>query len=717
LHGGGVRAAGVTSDPGGRISRLMLGILRAETRSDAIRDLCREVGAEHLLLFVEDPEIGISLPAPGFPQVIPKAAAWNDAAAAVAAADGARMAFTFPYPDPEIPAEAVGIGCCGGAALFAVGGRPSVDALDEIHAWLPWVAKVLRAESSLRLTKAREKLAAAAVQSSNRMSATSEGLRRHLEVALRKVESAQAKSESEKEERQKFVFLVENTSEFIGMATLDGWVTFLNSAGRQMVGLRNSEPASGRTLEDFLPEKMRKDFREIAIPACKASGQWEGELQLRHFQGGGPVDVWMNIFLVRDTENLKPVCLAMSARDITERKRSEEALRWTESQLQQSQKMESIGKLAGGIAHDFNNLLTAINGYAELSLDQAPPGSLLHANLFEIKSAGERAASLTRQLLAYSRKQVLATKVLNLNAIVESMHNMLARIIGEDLQLIPMLDPSLGQVKVDPGQMEQVILNLVVNSRDATPQGGRVILETRNVELGETATALHPEIIPGRFAMLAVSDSGCGMDPHVMSRIFEPFFTTKAFGKGSGMGLSMVQGIVVQSGGYIYAYSEPGNGSTFKIYLPLVESPQLRAPETEIRLPPAARGNETILLVEDEEGVRRFVRQILEMQGYRVLEASDGLEGIRVSEKHPGPVDLIVTDVIMPRKNGRELAQQVMRDRPGIKVIFMSGYTDDFIVREGLIEADTNFIQKPFAPSALNRLIRATLEPIAKALP
>ncbi|MEO6094368.1 MAG: ATP-binding protein [Fibrobacteria bacterium] len=693
----------------------MLGILRAETRSDAIRDLCREIGADHLLLFVEDPEIGISLPAPGFPQVLPQAAAWNDAAAAVAAADGVRMAFTFPYPDPEVPLEVIGTGCCRGAALFAVGGSPSGEALDEVRAWLPWAAQVLRAESSLRLTKAREKLAASTVQSSNRMSATSEGLRRHLEEALRKVESAQAQSELEKEERQKFVFMVETTSEFIGMATLDGWFTFLNSAGRHMVGLPKTEPASGRTLEDFLSEEMRKDFREIALPASRASGQWEGELQLRHFQDGAPVDVWMNIFLVRDTENLKPVCLAMSARDITERKRSEEALRRTEGQLQQSQKMESIGKLAGGIAHDFNNLLTAINGYAELSLDQVPHGDPLHANLFEIKSAGERAASLTRQLLAYSRKQVLATKVLNLNAIVESMHNMLARIIGEDLQLIRVLDPSLGQVKVDPGQMEQVILNLVVNSRDATPEGGRVVVETRNVELGEIAAALHPEIIPGRFAMLAVSDSGCGMEPHIKSRIFEPFFTTKAFGMGSGMGLSMVQGIVAQSGGYIYAYSEPGKGSTFKVYLPLVDSPEWRVPELEIRVAQAARGSETILLVEDEEGVRRFVRQILEMQGYRVLEASDGLEGIRVSDRHSGSIDLIVTDVIMPRKNGRDLAQQVMRDRPGIKVIFMSGYTDDYIVRQGLLEADTNFIQKPFVPSALTRMIRSILEQAAKA--
>jgi CheY-like chemotaxis protein len=371
--------------------------------------------------------------------------------------------------------------------------------------------------------------------------------------------------------------------------------------------------------------------------------------------------------------------------------------------------MESIGKLAGGIAHDFNNLLTAINGYSALSLTMVEPGSQLHGNLFEIKTAGERAAVLTRQLLAYSRKQVLAPKVLRINEIVSEMHNMLKRIIGEDLEMVLDLDPDLGAAKADPGQIEQVILNLVVNARDATPSGGRITLSTGNAVWGKSDVPAG--FAPGQYVLLSVRDTGTGMEPHIISRIFEPFFTTKEFGKGSGMGLSMVDGIVTQSGGFIKVESAPGKGSTFKVYLPKVALEE-NASHADVHSHDDLRGKETVLLVEDEETVRRFIRQILEMHGYKVMEGKDGQDGLKVSEGHEGSIDVLLTDVIMPRMNGRELAERILRARPRIKVLFMSGYTDDAIVRQGLLEADTNFLQKPFTPTQLATAVREILDQV-----
>jgi signal transduction histidine kinase/ActR/RegA family two-component response regulator len=449
----------------------------------------------------------------------------------------------------------------------------------------------------------------------------------------------------------------------------------------------------------------------MVLPAVKALGHWEGEVLFRGRREGGPVHVLQSLFIVRDAESRTPLCIANVARDMTVRKRAEEALKRTESHLLQTQRMESIGKLAGGIAHDFNNLLTAINGYAELSLALVDRPGQLHDNLSEIRGAGERAASLTRQLLAYSRKQVMAPRNLDVNAIVASMQNMLARIIGEDLVLSVSTHPGTATVKADPGQIEQVILNLVVNARDATPGGGQITIETRQVELDEAAVVVHPEILPGKYVLLAVTDTGTGMDPEVKARIFEPFFTTKEFGKGSGMGLSMVQGIVDQSGGYIYAYSEPGHGSTFKVYLPAVGADEPAEPASS-PFPCALgdyRGKETILLAEDEEAVRKLTRGLLEMQGYTVLEAQDGLEGERLGLTYPGSIALLLTDVIMPKRNGRELAARIQEARPGTRVIFMSGYTDDAIVRHGFIDKETRFLQKPFTPDKLVRTVREVL--------
>ena len=378
-------------------------------------------------------------------------------------------------------------------------------------------------------------------------------------------------------------------------------------------------------------------------------------------------------------------------------------------QLRQAQKMEAVGKLAGGIAHDFNNLLTAITGYSELTLRRLRAEDPLRRNVEEIKKAGERAASLTRQLLAFSRKQVLQPKVLDLNAVVSDMEKMLRRLIGEDIELRTALAADLGSVKADPGQIEQVLMNLAVNARDAMPQGGNLIIETENVYLNEGYATRHIAVKPGPYVMLAVSDTGEGMSEETQSRIFEPFFTTKEVGKGTGLGLSTVYGIVKQSGGNIWVYSEVGEGTVFKIYLPRVdEAAQEYKPGPEAQ--ESLDGTEVILLAEDDERVRGLVREVLEGYGYRVLEAEGGSAALSVSERHEGPIHLLLTDVVMPKMSGRELAIRLARVRPEMKVLYMSGYTDESIVHHGVLDAGTPFLQKPFEAEALARKVRELLD-------
>jgi PAS domain S-box-containing protein len=390
------------------------------------------------------------------------------------------------------------------------------------------------------------------------------------------------------------------------------------------------------------------------------------------------------------------------AYDVTER-------RLLEEQLRQSQKMEAVGQLAGGVAHDFNNLLTVITGYSDLTLRRLDNESPFRSSLEEIKKAGERAASLTRQLLAFSRKQVLQPKVLQLNAIVADVDKMLRRLIGEDIDPLTLLEPSLGQIKADPGQVEQVILNLAVNARDAMPQGGKLTIETQNVYLDNQYARRHTAIQPGNYVMLAVSDTGCGIDAETQVRMFEPFFTTKEQGKGTGLGLSTVYGIVKQSGGHLWVYSEIGKGTTFKIYLPRIDE-VIESDEARSALAELPQGRETVLLTEDEEQVRQMIQMILEMGGYRVLEAASGEEALTLFKQHEGQIDLIMTDVVMPQMSGRELAQSLEVLHPGIKVLYMSGYTDDAIVRHGLLDQEIAFLQKPFTPDALMRKVREVLD-------
>ena len=397
------------------------------------------------------------------------------------------------------------------------------------------------------------------------------------------------------------------------------------------------------------------------------------------------------------------------ANDITERKRAEEALHRSEGQLRQALKMEAVGKLAGGVAHDFNNLLTAITGHSEMCLRRLTPANSLYRHVDQIKKAGDRAAALTRQLLAFSRKQILQPEVLDLNHIVVELNKMLQRLIGEDIDLLMGLAADLGKVKADPNQLEQVLMNLVVNARDAMPKGGKLTIETSNVHLSKESADFHMSVPPGHYVMLAVSDSGCGMDAQTQARIFEPFFTTKEVGKGTGLGLATVYGIVKQSEGSIWVYSEVGRGTTFKIYLPCVAG-GVKEAVAEIANLDLLRGSETVLVVEDEEVVREMATEILRESGYHVLEAKHANEALILAAQYEGKIHLMLTDVVMPQMSGRDLAEQLTPLRPEMKVLYMSGYTDDAIVHHGVLEEGTAFIGKPFSIDGLARKLRETLD-------
>jgi len=380
-------------------------------------------------------------------------------------------------------------------------------------------------------------------------------------------------------------------------------------------------------------------------------------------------------------------------------------LRRSEEQLRQAQKLEAVGRLAAGIAHDFNNLLSVVLSYSEELVAELPEGSASRRDAVEIMRAGERAAELTRQLLIFSRQQMLAPKILDLNALLTNLGRMLTRVVGEDITLDLVAAADLGRVKADPGQIEQVLMNLVVNARDAMPDGGALTIETHNVDLDDAYAREHLHVEPGPYVMLSVSDTGVGMDRETQTRIFEPFFTTKGPGRGSGLGLSTVFGIIKQSQGSIWVYSEVGRGSTFKIYLPRVDAPSERPPDAD-RI---VGGTETILLVEDEPQVRAVVRRALERAGYAVLVAQDPDDALRLCEARQ-PIDLLLTDVVMPHMNGRELAERVRSRYPATKALFMSGYTDDAILRHGVLDAGVPFLQKPVTPALLARRVRETLD-------
>ena len=475
----------------------------------------------------------------------------------------------------------------------------------------------------------------------------------------------------------------------------------VNDAAVRHYGYSRDEFAT-MTLADIRPPEDVSALREDVQHAPRFD---EGRLW-RHRKKDGSiftVEIRAHEFEV----GKRPVRLVL-ATDVTQRLHAEDTLRKTEEQLRHAQKMEAVGRLAGGVAHDFNNLLSVILSCAEFLLADLQPVEPMREEAEHIRRAAERAADLTRQLLMFGRQQVLEPRVIDLNDVLVKMDKMLQRIIGVDIDLVLLCAPSIGRVRVDPGSIEQVVMNLVVNARDAMPTGGKLTMETANVMIDEESAREHLGTKPGPHVMLAISDTGIGMDRATQARIFEPFFTTKEKGKGTGLGLSTVFGIVQQSGGSIWVYSEPGKGTSFKVYLPRIDDAvdEVRAAQR----PAMLRGTETVLLVEDDEQVRTVARGILRRHGYRVLEARNGGEAMLICETHAQVIHLLISDVVMPHMSGPELARRLAKARPSMKVLCMSGFTDDTVVRHGVMDSDIAYLQKPITPETLTRKVREVLD-------
>jgi two-component system, cell cycle sensor histidine kinase and response regulator CckA len=511
--------------------------------------------------------------------------------------------------------------------------------------------------------------------------------RKQAEAALRRSE-------------EHFRSLIENASDMIVVADTGQGITYVSPSVERVLGYPPAERLGHSPLELVHPEDQARIQQVFADTARAGSPPEPARVRLRHKDGS-----WRTLEAVARKQAQEGLVggIVINARDITER----ESL---EAQLLQAQKIEAVGRLAGGIAHDFNNLVTAILGYADLALRRLPAQDPLCRNVEEITRAAERAAALTQQLLAFSRKQVLQPRVLDLREVFDRAQGLLRRLIGEDIEVVIQTAPEVGRVRADPVQLEQVLLNLAINARDAMPQGGRLVLEAENADLDEAYARDHLGGRAGPFVLLAVSDTGHGMDRETQAHIFEPFFTTKEMGKGTGLGLSTVYGIVKQSGGYIWVYSEPGKGTTFKVYLPRVLQDPADMP-VEAPVPAAAaRGSETVLLVEDEDSVRELVQELLEAVGYHVLTAARPADALRLADDYAGPLHLLVTDVVMPQMAGPDLAQRLKGLRPDLKVLYLSGYSPGIVADRGVLEDGAMFLQKPFSADALESKVRETLD-------
>jgi two-component system cell cycle sensor histidine kinase/response regulator CckA len=496
---------------------------------------------------------------------------------------------------------------------------------------------------------------------------------------------------------RRFQRLIEAALDIITVLGPDGTFRYQSPALERVLGFRPEELTGRSVFELIHPDDRGRERKAFDLGLSGSGVLRTSECRFRHKDGSWRVLEVVGRVIQDEKEGPSAV---LNVRDITERKGLEE-------QLLQSQKMEAIGRLAGGIAHDFNNLLFVILGYAE-ALEKRGGGTAPGDEIAEIRKAAERAAALTRQLLAFSRRQVFERRTINVNTLLCDLDKMLRRLIGEDVSLTTLLDPNLGSVRADAGQIEQVIVNLAVNARDAMPDGGKLTIETRCVELDHEYARDHLSVRPGRYVMVAVSDTGTGMDDETKSKIFEPFFTTKEQGKGTGLGLATVYGIVKQSGGSIWFYSEPGRGTSFKVYLPEVAGLVAGSGRETAALPPE-RGSETILLTEDEEAVRTLTRKMLAHCGYTILEAASPHQALEIARRHEQPIDLLLTDVVMPEMGGSDLAARLQALRPETRVLYMSGYTDDVIVRHGVLEQGCVFLQKPFTAHALSRKVREAL--------
>lgn len=501
------------------------------------------------------------------------------------------------------------------------------------------------------------------------------------------------------DETGRLAAIIEFADDAIVSLTLNGIVISWNQGAERLYGY-SAEEMIGRSI--ILLHDPDKHDEYLSVMARTRRGERVAAFEtVRRRKDGTLIDVSLSASAIEVVPGQVSGTSKIS-HDITKMKMLEE-------QFRHAQKMEAIGILAGGVAHDFNNLLTVINGYSDLLISQLPDDAPMRAMLVEIYKAGERAGNLTRQLLAFSRKQMLAPKVLSLNAIVTDTEMMLCRLIGEDIVLTSVLAPALKPILVDPGQIQQVLTNLAVNARDAMPRGGHLTFETRQVVLDEAYVQMHLGSRVGEYAMVAVTDTGMGMDEATKEHIFEPFFTTKEPGKGTGLGLAVVHGIVTQSGGLIEVDSEVGHGTTFKIYFPIAKSAVTWATASigGLTMP---KGTETLLLVEDENAVLELSRHILSACGYIVLEAGNGAEAIQVFQSHKGKIDLVVSDVVMPLIGGIQMAEQLETLRPGVKILFLSGYTDEAVMRHGISESDVAFLQKPFSPSTLAQKVREVLD-------
>ncbi|MDP3220468.1 MAG: PAS domain S-box protein [Deltaproteobacteria bacterium] len=495
----------------------------------------------------------------------------------------------------------------------------------------------------------------------------------------------------------------------VTISDLAGRLREVNALGLRMLGYTRDElTAGGISWGELTPPEWREadERAKEQLAAVGVAPPWEKELVRKD---GTRVPILAGAAMLQGAE---VIAIAL---DLTERKRAEATLQHTGEQLRHAQKMEAVGRLAGGIAHDFNNVLSVILGFSDLALSDLSPGDALREDLEEIRSAGQRAADLTRQLLMFSRQQVIEPRVLDLNDMLAGTEKMLRRVVGEDIELVVVPAPSLGRVRVDPSSIEQVVMNLVVNARDAMPTGGRLVIATANVVLDEAYAGAHHGLRPGPYVRLTVTDTGAGMDEATQARIFEPFFTTKEKGKGTGLGLSTVFGIVQQGDGSIAVESEPGRGATFRVYLPRVDH------DVDLRRLPIApglrHGHETVLLVEDEDQVRAVARSILRRHGYEVIECSNAGEALIYCERHSGVIHLLLTDVVMPQMSGPELARRLTQARPGMRVLCMSGYTDDSVIRHGVLAAELAFIQKPLTPETLTQRVREVLDAPLPAAP
>ncbi|MGH7628772.1 MAG: PAS domain S-box protein, partial [Gemmatimonadales bacterium] len=506
------------------------------------------------------------------------------------------------------------------------------------------------------------------------------------------------------EDVQRFVSLVENSGDFIAMASLEWRLVYLNKAGRELVGLTTESLVSETAVPDLWDPETRATVEREVLPRIADGQSWTFDGRLRHARTGEPVDVECSAFGIRDAQTGRVLAGAFVLRDLTERMRVQEHLR-------QAQRMEAIGRVAGGVAHEVNNMMTVILGFCTFLARGMAEDDTRQEDVGQIARAADRAADVSRQLLAYSRRQLLQPLVLQLNAVLVDMESVLRRLMGEDSEFVLRLASQLGWVKTDRAQFEQVIINLALNARDAMPLGGRLSIETATVVLSGDDAHRHPGTVvrPGPYVLVSVSDTGRGMDPATLAQIFEPFFTTKPVGHGTGLGLSTAYGIVKQSDGYIWVYSEAGEGSTFHVYLPQVEESGERVTWAAPQPAPKGQG-ERVLVVEDEALVRDFACRFLQGEGYRTLEAENGHDALELIRADPGTLDLVLSDVVMPRMGGREFADRLARLRPGLPVLFMSGYTNDEIMRRGLLEPGAPFLAKPFSPETLSAKVREVLD-------